>query len=236
MAAGFGHKDFYRLGPALFFPEQPWTRARARRSTTQHDRDRAKRLMKEAATPARRSLGQHTGIRVMYKHSLGGQAAARGARFPVNRPPGVDWATLTSACRSRAVGGLRHGLSAHRGSRAPRRVSLLVPGWWCNEDKEAASAAETGERPEEAQALVERNPGDPLRGRGPGELGYYNTLDVRGEYRASSVTAPRRYFWNSWLIAEQGAVVICGVAYQRRKSIAHTARRARSRLAETTAV
>src|SRR5919201_1455868 len=24
MIAAFGHKDFYRLGPALFFPEQPW--------------------------------------------------------------------------------------------------------------------------------------------------------------------------------------------------------------------
>src|SRR4029450_11713855 len=48
MTAAFGHKDFYRVAPALFFPEQPWNSNAGAALYNQRDRDKAKRLMKEA--------------------------------------------------------------------------------------------------------------------------------------------------------------------------------------------
>src|SRR5213083_650467 len=49
MRAGFGHKDFYRLQPGLFFPEQPWHSTVGAHLYNQRDRDKAQRLLKEAA-------------------------------------------------------------------------------------------------------------------------------------------------------------------------------------------
>jgi len=63
MPPASAHKDFYRLGPALFFPEQPWHPPSAGASLyNQHDRDRAKRLMKEAGYAGQTgALGQPHG-------------------------------------------------------------------------------------------------------------------------------------------------------------------------------
>src|SRR5205823_3128886 len=48
MLAGLGHKDFYRLDPGIVFPEQPYYSRVAAASYNQRDRDKAKRLLKEA--------------------------------------------------------------------------------------------------------------------------------------------------------------------------------------------
>src|SRR5207302_1665000 len=48
MLAGLGHKDFYRLDPGIVFPEQPYYSRIAAASYNQRDRDKAKRMLKEA--------------------------------------------------------------------------------------------------------------------------------------------------------------------------------------------
>src|SRR5439155_994744 len=61
MRAGFGHKDFYRLQPGLFFPEQPWHSTVGAHLYNQRDRDKARRLLKEAAYRRNRYAGSRTG-------------------------------------------------------------------------------------------------------------------------------------------------------------------------------
>src|SRR5207249_2285516 len=49
MRAGFGHKDFFRLDPGLFFPEQPWHSTVSAALYNQHDKDKPRRLLMEAS-------------------------------------------------------------------------------------------------------------------------------------------------------------------------------------------
>ena len=48
MLAGLGHKDFYRLDPGLFFRELAWHSRAGAALYDQHDKDKARRLLKEA--------------------------------------------------------------------------------------------------------------------------------------------------------------------------------------------
>src|ERR1700730_7109944 len=48
LVAGFGSRDFYRLDPGVFFPEQPWHSTASAKLYNQHDKDKARRLLKEA--------------------------------------------------------------------------------------------------------------------------------------------------------------------------------------------
>src|SRR5262249_56936002 len=49
MLAGVGHKDFYRLDPGLFFQETAWHSKVGAALYNQKDKDKARRLLKEAA-------------------------------------------------------------------------------------------------------------------------------------------------------------------------------------------
>ena len=74
-------------------------------------------------------------------------------------------------------------------------------GWWCNEEKERLLAelqVETDVK--KRKAIIDRIQTVFYEDVGQVKLGDYFTLDVarrdlRGEFR----TAPRMYFWNSWL-------------------------------------
>src|SRR5205085_565707 len=48
MLAGLGHKEFYRLDPGIVFQEQPYHSRVGAAAYNQHDREKAKRLLKEA--------------------------------------------------------------------------------------------------------------------------------------------------------------------------------------------
>ena len=48
MRAGFGHKDFFRLDPGLFFPEQPWHSTASAALYNQKNKDKARQLLKDA--------------------------------------------------------------------------------------------------------------------------------------------------------------------------------------------
>jgi len=202
MAAGFGHKDFYRLGPALFFPEQPWYSTAGASLYNQHDRDKAKRLMKEAGYTGQTVRWVSTReYEFMYKHSLVAKQQLEALGFVIDLQV-VDWATLNQRVQKPELWEAYvtgYPLIADPALHVAFRCSFQ--GWWCNEEKERL----IGELKQESdlkkrKALVERIQAIHYEDVGQVKLGDYNTLDVaRRELRGEFRTAPRLYFWNSWL-------------------------------------
>src|SRR5439155_1590073 len=95
MIAAFGHKDFYPLSPAFFFPEQPaWHSTAGAPLYNQRDREKAKRLMKEAGYAGQTVRWISTReYEFMYKHSLVAKQQLEAHGFVIDLQV-VDWATL----------------------------------------------------------------------------------------------------------------------------------------------
>jgi len=202
LAAGFGHKDFYRLGPALFFAEQPFHSTAGGPLYNQRDKDKARRLMKEAGyarQPVRWISTKE--YEFMYKTSLVAKQQLEELGFVIDLQV-VDWATLNQRVQKPELWELYvtgYPLNPDPALHVAFRCSFQ--GWWCNEDKERLLAELRRESDvKKRKALVERIQTIHYEDVGQVKLGDYNTLDVarrdlRGEFR----TAPRLYFWNSWL-------------------------------------
>ena len=74
-------------------------------------------------------------------------------------------------------------------------------GWWCNEEKERLMTEMRGESdPKKRKAIIERVQAIYYEDVGTVKIADYFTLDAaRRELRGPFRTAPRMYFWNSWL-------------------------------------
>ncbi len=202
MAAGFGHKDFYSLGPALFFAEQPWHSTAGGALYNQRDKDKARRLMKDAGysrQPVRFVTTQE--YEFMYKTALVAKQQLEESGFVIDLQV-VDWATLNHRVQKPELWELYttgYPLNPDPALHVAFRCSFQ--GWWCNEEKERlVSELRQESEVRKRKALVERIQVLFYDDVGQIKLGDYNTLDVarrdlRGEFR----TAPRLYFWNSWL-------------------------------------
>ena len=99
------------------------------------------------------------------------------------------------------MGGVLHGFvfSADPANHVALRCTFQ--GWWCNEEKEKLLADLRLESDaKKRKAIVERIQTVFYDDVGSVKLGDYFTLDVaRRELRGEFRTAPRLYFWNSWL-------------------------------------
>ena len=202
LLAGFGHKDFYRLDPGLFFPEQPWHSTVSAQLYNQKDTDKARRLLKEAGyarQPLRWATTQEYAF--MYKNALVAKQQLEGVGFVVDLQV-VDWATLNS--RTEKTEGWDMFSTGFVFAADPAlHVSLRCTfnGWWCNEEKERLLGDLRVESDvKKRKAIVDRLQAVFYEDVGHVKLGDYFTLDaarrdVRGDFR----TAPRMYFWNAWL-------------------------------------
>ncbi len=202
MAAGFGAKDFYRLDPGLFFPEQPWHSSVSANFYNQRDKDKARRLLKEAGyakEPVRWVTTKE--YEFMYKNALVAKQQMEEVGFAVDLQV-VDWATLNSRTQKPELWDVfSTGLvfSADPANHIALRCSWN--GWWCHEEKEQLLADLQRESDvKKRKALVDRIQVIFYEDVGRIKLGDYFTLDVaRRELRGEFRTAPRLYFWNSWL-------------------------------------
>ena len=202
LAAGFGHKDFYRLGPALFFAEQPFYSTAGGQLYNQRDKDKARRLMRDAGysrQPVRWISTKE--YEFMYKTSLVAKQQLEELGFVIDLQV-VDWATLNQRVQKPELWELYvtgYPLNADPALHVAFRCSFQ--GWWCNEEKERLLGELRRESDvKKRKALVERIQTIHYEDVGQVKLGDYNSLDsarrdLRGEFR----TAPRLHFWNSWL-------------------------------------
>src|SRR6185436_6787332 len=96
MLAGLGHKDFYRVDPGIFFQEQVWHSKVSAASYNQKDKDKARRLLKEAGyagQPLRWIVTRE--YEFMYKNALVAKQQLEEVGLAVDMQV-VDWATLNN--------------------------------------------------------------------------------------------------------------------------------------------
>ena len=202
MSAAMGHKDFYRLDPGLFFPEQPWHAATSASLYNQRDKDKARRLLKEAGYTGQKLRWVTTKeYEFMYKSALVASQQLQEVGIPVDLQV-LDWAGLNGRAEKTElwdVASTGLTMAADPASHASLRCTFW--GAWCNEEKERLLVELRAESDaKKRKAIVERIEAVFYDEVGHVKLGDYFTLDVarrdlRGEFR----TAPRLYFWNAWL-------------------------------------
>ena len=169
LVAGFGSREFYRLDPGLFFPEQPW-----------HSTASAGALQPE---------GQGEGEAPPQGGGL--RAASRCAGSP---PASTSSCTRTrwwpsSSSRRWGSWSISRWWTGPPSTIAPQKPELweifstgfvfsadpanhvalrcTFNGWWCNEEKERLLADLQSENDlKKRKAIIDRHPGRLLRGRG----------------------------------------------------------------------
>jgi peptide/nickel transport system substrate-binding protein len=202
MIGGFGFKEFYRLDPGLFFPEQAWHSTAGASLYNQKDKAKARRLLQEAGY-ARQPVRWVTTreYEFMYKNALVAKQQMEEVGFVVDMQV-VDWASLNH--RTEKPEGWEVFSTGFVFAADPAlHVSLRCTfnGWWCNEEKERLLGDLRAENdPKKRKAIVERIQTIYYEDVGSIKMGDYFTLDLaRRDLRGDFRTAPRMYFWNAWL-------------------------------------
>ena len=199
---GFGFKEFYRLDPGLFFPEQPWHSTVSAHLYNQKDKAKAQRLLQEAGyakQPVRWMATKE--YEFMYKNALVAKQQMEQAGFVVDLQV-VDWATQNQRQEKADlwdVFSTGFVFSADPALHVAMRCTFA--GWWCNEEKERLLGELRAESdPKKRKAIIERIQAIYYEDVGTVKIADYFTLDAaRRELRGPFRTAPRMYFWNSWL-------------------------------------
>jgi peptide/nickel transport system substrate-binding protein len=202
MAAGFGHKAFYRLDPGLSFPEQPqWHSKAGGELYNQKNPAKAKKLLQEAGytgQPVRWITTKE--YQWMYKTALVAKQQLEGAGFKIDLQV-VDWATLVQRRNKPELWDVfSTGITFNPEPAFATSVICNWPGWWCHEDKESwmdSLAKETDPRKRKAmwdkvQQIFHEDVGRVKHGD------YFGLSLARKEvqnYRATNEMS----LWNVWL-------------------------------------
>jgi len=202
MAAGVGNKEFYRLDPGLFYPEQGlWHSTAAANAYNQKDKEKARRLLKEAGyagQPVRWITTKE--YEWMYKNALVAKQQLEEAGFKVDLQV-VDWATLVQRRNKPELFDVfSTGFSFQADPALHTAIQCNWPGWWCHEEKERLLGEFIRETdPKKRKALIERIQQIFYEDVGRIKFGDQFSLDVvRKEVRGFRST-PELFFWNAWL-------------------------------------
>jgi len=202
MAAAIGHKEFYRLDGSIFQRELPWHSTVGLEGYNQRNRDKARRLLKEAGyagQPVRWMTTQEYDY--MYKAALVARQQLEDVGFKIDLQV-VDWATLVQ----------RHGKpelwdvfsTGHPVSFDPALFAALQcdwPGSWCHEEKDRLMV----ELARESDVKKRKRIIDRIQAIFYEDVGRIKFGDAflfraaRKELRGSFRTAPLLHFWNAWL-------------------------------------
>jgi len=204
MAAAVGHPLFYRLDPGLSPPEAIlWHSTAGGAAYNQKDKDKARRLIKEAGyagQPVRWLTTQE--YEYMYKTALVAKQQLEEVGFKIDLQV-LDWATLVQRRNKPehfevfSTGMPWDGLDPA----LHFMVQCNWPGWWCLEEKErllGELARETDLR--KRKAIIDRIQVLFYEDVGRIKFGDVFTLAVtRKELRGDFRSFPYFYFWNAWL-------------------------------------
>jgi peptide/nickel transport system substrate-binding protein len=199
MAAGFGHKDFYRLDPGLMYVEQPqWHSTVSGELYNQKNRGKAEKLLKEAGyagQPVRWITTQE--YRWMYQNALVAKQQLEGAGFKVDLQV-VDWATLVQRRNKPELWDVfSTGFTFGPEPALLTAAQCNWPGWWCHEEKERAMEALGKESdPKKRRALLERVQQLFYEDVGRIKFGDYFALDVVRKDVQNLPAVPWLAFWN----------------------------------------
>jgi peptide/nickel transport system substrate-binding protein len=202
LAAAIGNKDFYRVDGSVFQKELFWHSTVGVEAYNQKNKDKARRLLKEAGytgQPVRWLTTQEYDY--MYKSALVARQQLEEVGFKIDLQV-LDWATLV---QRRGKPELFDVFST--GYPVSFDPALFIPlqcewpGWWCHEEKERLMvelARETDAR--KRKAIVDR-----IQAIFYEDVGRIKFGDVflfraaRKELRGDFRTQPALHFWNAWL-------------------------------------
>jgi len=201
MLAGMGHKDFYRIDPGVFYPEQAWHSKAGAALYNQHDKEKARRLLKESGyqgTPIRWLVT--TEYEHHYKPALVAKSQLEEVGFKIDLQVS-DWATvvgrrnkpeLWDAFSTAIVFAPDPSVAAH--------LLCEWPGWWCNPEKDQLVQALGRELDGKKRfALFEKVQAIFYADAARIKFGDYFRLDARRKDVQGYVPGPYMHFWNVWL-------------------------------------
>jgi peptide/nickel transport system substrate-binding protein len=202
MAAAMGNKDFYRLDGALFFPEQgPWYSTAGFGGYNQRDKDKARRLLKEAGyagQPVRWLTTKE--YEWMYKTALVSRQQLEEAGFKIDLQV-LDWATLVQRRNKPELFDVfSTGYTFNADPALATSLQCNWPGWWCAEEKERVMAELAREHdPKKRKAAIDRVQALFYEDVGRIKFGDYFLLDVTRKDLRGFQASPELFFWNTWL-------------------------------------
>jgi peptide/nickel transport system substrate-binding protein len=201
MLAGLGHKDFYRLDPGLFFQELPWHSKAGAAAYNQKDKDKARRLLKEAGyagQPMRWIVT--TEYEHHYKPAVVAKAQLEEVGFKVDLQVS-DWATVVQRRNKPELWDTFSTAFVFVPEPATSAQVLCDwPGWWCNPEKEQLLQQMSRELDFKKRYAAWEKVQQIFYADAPRlKIGDYFRLDARRKDVAGYEPGPYMHFWNVWL-------------------------------------
>jgi peptide/nickel transport system substrate-binding protein len=200
MLAAMGHKDFYRLDPGLFFPEQAWYSKAAEKLYNQRDKDRARRLLKEAGyqgQPVRWIVT--TEYEHHYKPALVAKSQLEELGLKIDLQVS-DWATVVQRRNKPELWELfstAFVFDVEPSTAIP--VLCEWPGWWCHPEKDQLLDAIKRELDFKKRfAMWERVQALFYEEAARIKYGDYFRLDARRKTVQGYQGGPYMHFWGVW--------------------------------------
>ena len=202
MGAAMGNKDFYRLDGAVFFPEQAlWYSTTSAALYNQRDKDKARRLLKEAGyagQPVRWITTKE--YEWMYKSALVAKQQLEEVGFKIDLQV-LDWATLVQRRNKPELFDVFS--TGFTFTADPALATALQCGWpgaWCQDEKDRLMQDLLREAdPKKRKALIERIQAIFYDDVGRIKFGDYFLLDVIRKDLRGFRSTPELFFWNTWL-------------------------------------
>ena len=203
MAAAVGHPLFYRLDSALFPPAFVLWHSKAGSDVyNQQDKDKARRLLKEAGyanQPVRWLTTRE--YEFMYKSAVVAKQQLEEVGFRIDLQV-VDWATLVQRWNKPELFDVLSNSFTHR--QDPTLDGMLqctLSGWWCLEEKDRLLAELVREMDlRKRKAIIDRI--QTLFYDDVGKIKFgdlFGLSVVRRELRGDFRSVPFFFFWNAWL-------------------------------------
>jgi len=201
MLAGLGHKDFYRLDPGLFFQELPWHSKIGAAAYNQRDKDKARRLLKEAGytgQPMRWIVT--TEYEHHYKPAVVAKSQLEEVGFKIDLQVS-DWATVVQRRNKPELWDAFSTAFTFVPEPTTSAQALCEwPGWWCSSEKEALLQAMGRELDfKKRYALWEKVQAIFYTEAPRLKIGDYFRLDARRKDVLGYEPGPYMHFWNVWL-------------------------------------
>jgi peptide/nickel transport system substrate-binding protein len=198
MLAAMGHKDFYRLDPGLFFQEQAVHSRAGEKLYNQRDKEKARRLLKEAGyqgQPVRWIVT--TEYEHHYKPALVVKTQLEEVGFKIDLQV-LDWATVVQRRNKPELYDVFSTAFVFEPETPSSTITLCEwPGWWCNPEKEQLLQAIGRELDGKKRAgLWERVQVLMYEDAARMRLGDYFRLDARRKDVQGFRPGPYMHFWN----------------------------------------
>ena len=201
MMAAIGHKAFFRVDGALYFPEQGIFHTQAGvTGYNQKSKERARTLLKDsgyAGQPVRWITTKEYDY--MYNSALIARQQMEEVGFKVDLQV-LDWATVVQRRSKPELWDLfTTGITFSPDPALTSNLQCNWPGWWCHEEKERLLVELIREAdPSKRRAIIERIQAVFYEDVGRIKMGDFFTMYATRDLKGFSAS-PNLHFWNVWL-------------------------------------